>query len=49
VFFQDSVHRTVTGHAVWAAGLERFLRDSGLLDPSRPETAGRPAAAGGRR
>ena len=35
LFFATTAHLTVTGHAVLAAGLEDFLRSSGLLAPVR--------------
>lgn len=38
-FFKSTVHLTVAGHDVLAAGLETFLRGSGLLLP--PESTGR--------
>jgi lysophospholipase L1-like esterase len=36
LFFQQTVHLTPRGHEVVAAALERFLRESGLLDDRRP-------------
>lgn len=36
IFFKTTAHLTVTGHDVLAAGLESFLRGSGLLDENRP-------------
>jgi hypothetical protein len=39
LFFATTAHLTVTGHAVLAAGLEDFLRSSGLLAPRRPTSA----------
>ncbi len=32
IFFKTTAHLTVTGHQVMAAGLESFVRGSGLLD-----------------
>jgi hypothetical protein len=39
LFFATTAHLTVRGHEVLAAGLEDFLRGSGLLAPSRTSTA----------
>jgi CheY-like chemotaxis protein len=39
LFFATTAHLTVRGHEVLAAGLEDFLRGSGLLAPSRTFTA----------
>jgi hypothetical protein len=36
IFFSTTAHLTVTGHQVLAAGLETFLRSSGLLADSKP-------------
>ncbi len=38
LFFATTAHLTVAGHEVLAAGLEDFLRSSGLLASSRPAT-----------
>jgi lysophospholipase L1-like esterase len=37
VFFQQTVHLTPRGHEIVAGALERFLRESGLLDEGRPQ------------
>lgn len=39
LFFATTAHLTVRGHEVLAAGLEDFLRESGLLAPSRATAA----------
>jgi hypothetical protein len=41
VFFQQTVHLTPRGHEIVAAALERFLRESGLLDERTVQPAGR--------
>ena len=41
VFFQQTVHLTPRGHEIVAAALERFLRESGLLDERIVQPAGR--------
>ena len=40
VFFQQTVHLTPRGHEIVAGALERFLRESGLLD-ERPVSPAR--------
>lgn len=41
LFFQQTVHLTARGHEIVAAALERFLRESGLLDERTVQPAGR--------
>jgi hypothetical protein len=41
VFFQQTVHLTPRGHEIVAGALERFLRESGLLDERPMQPAGR--------
>jgi lysophospholipase L1-like esterase len=41
LFFQQTVHLTPRGHAVVAEALERFLRESGLLNEEPETPAGR--------
>jgi hypothetical protein len=41
VFFQQTVHLTPRGHEIVAGALERFLRESGLLDERIVQPAGR--------
>lgn len=36
LFFQQTVHLTVRGHQVVAEAIDRFLRESGLLEEPRP-------------
>jgi hypothetical protein len=41
IFFQQTVHLTPRGHEIVAGALERFLRESGLLDERSVQSAGR--------
>ena len=41
VFFQQTVHLTPRGHEIVAGALERFLRESGLLDEPPMQPVGR--------
>ena len=41
VFFQQTVHLTPRGHEIVAGALERFLRESGLLDKRPVQPAAR--------
>ena len=41
VFFQQTVHLTPRGHEIVAGALERFLRESGLLDEPPVKPVGR--------
>jgi hypothetical protein len=45
-FFKTTAHLTVTGHEILAAGLERFLWESGLLDGRHAAWPGDPAVGG---
>ena len=41
LFYQETVHLTPRGHTVVAGALERFLRESGLLDDQAPRAQDR--------
>jgi lysophospholipase L1-like esterase len=45
LFFTENVHFTVRGHEVVADALERFVRDSGLLEPAEQPTGPQQGAA----